>query len=77
MILKKTLIALRTLIWCVILASDPQNHHFSNTEAKKKIFEIFISRILNQDIFIPGTKSSQKHQTPIPRNNLVQLRSEK
>ena len=77
MMLKKTLMAFLTIIWSVILASDPKNHHFSNTEAKKKFFEIFILRISKQDIFIPGIKSSQKHQTPMPMNNLVQLRSEK
>ena len=64
-------------IWSVILASDPKNHHFSNTEAKNKFFEIFILRILKQDIFIPGMKCSQKSQTSVPMNNLVRLRSEK
>ena len=77
MLLKKTLMAYLTLVWSVILASDPKNHYFLNTEAKNKIFEIFILRILKQDIFIPGIKCSQKSQTSAPMNNLVQLRSEK
>ena len=64
------------IILSVILASDPQDHHFSNTEAKNNIFEIFILRILKLVIQIPGIKSPQKSQTPILRKNLVQLRNE-
>ena len=80
MLLKKALMVFLTLIWSVILASDPKNHHFSiflNTETKNKFFEIFILKILKQDIYIPGMKCSQKSQTSAPMNNLVQLRSEK